>query len=98
MFTVQETRASALKAKTELDHSLQKGKNIRVKFSTVQSYVKITNLPPFVSVELLESAFRCGNNSSLANFRVSYSIKSVLSFDPNLFFTTVIVVFRKSIT
>jgi len=52
-----ETRASALKAKTELDYSLQKGKTIRVKFSVVQSYVKITNLPPFVGVELLENAF-----------------------------------------
>lgn len=54
----QETRASALKAKTELDYSVQKGKMIRVKFSVVQSYVKVSNLPPFVGVELLENAFR----------------------------------------
>ena len=46
-----------MKAKTELDNSMQKGKHIRVKFSTVQSYVKVSNLPPFVSVELLEMAF-----------------------------------------
>lgn len=48
---------NAEKAKRELDGKLRNGRNIRVRFAPHNSAVRVKNLPPFVSNELLYKAF-----------------------------------------
>lgn len=51
------TRLEAEKAKRELDGQMRNGRPIKVRFAPHQGAVKVTNLGPFVSNELLHKAF-----------------------------------------
>ena len=48
-----ETRADAERAKRELDGREQSGRPMRVRFAPHQGAVKVTNLGPWVSNELV---------------------------------------------
>ena len=50
-------RASAEKAKRELDGSLRKGRQLKVRFAPHTAAIKVKNLTQHVSNELLEAAF-----------------------------------------
>ncbi|KAA0716668.1 Non-POU domain-containing octamer-binding protein [Triplophysa tibetana] len=52
-----ETRTLSSIAKAELDDSLFRGRQIRVRFATHGAALTVKNLPQFVSNELLEEAF-----------------------------------------
>jgi proline- and glutamine-rich splicing factor len=54
---VQDYRAGAEKAKRELDGSLRKGRQLKVRFAPHTAAIKVKNLTSFVSNELLETAF-----------------------------------------
>ncbi|CAH0714278.1 unnamed protein product, partial [Brenthis ino] len=56
-FIKMDYRVNAEKAKRELDGKMRNGRNIRVRFAPHNSAVRIKNLPPFVSNELLYRAF-----------------------------------------
>ncbi|XP_067013270.2 hrp65 protein isoform X2 [Anabrus simplex] len=50
-------RANAEKAKRELDGSLRKGRALKVRFAPHSAAIKVKNLTPWVTNELLEKAF-----------------------------------------
>ncbi|KAJ8877872.1 hypothetical protein PR048_022331 [Dryococelus australis] len=50
-------RANAEKAKRELDGSLRKGRPLKVRFAPHSACIKVKNLTPWVTNELLERAF-----------------------------------------
>ncbi|GLG93257.1 LOW QUALITY PROTEIN: Hrp65 protein [Gryllus bimaculatus] len=50
-------RANAEKAKRELDGSLRKGRALKVRFAPHSACIKVKNLTPWVTNELLEKAF-----------------------------------------
>ncbi|XP_049784561.1 hrp65 protein-like [Schistocerca cancellata] len=56
-FIRMDYRANAEKAKRELDGSLRKGRSIKVRFAPPGAAIKVKNLTPWVSNELLEKAF-----------------------------------------
>lgn len=56
-FYFQDYRLNAEKAKHELDGSQRKGRALKVRFAPSSSAVKVKNLTPWVSNELLEKAF-----------------------------------------
>lgn len=55
---LQDYRHNAEAAKAALDGSQHKGRTLRVRFSNQGSAIKIKNLSPFVSNELLEMAMQ----------------------------------------
>lgn len=57
MCVFQDYRVNAEKAKRELDGSTRKGRVLKVRFAPNSSIIKVKNLTPFVSNELLERAF-----------------------------------------
>ncbi|XP_050346602.1 hrp65 protein-like [Nymphalis io] len=56
-FIKMDYRVNAEKAKRELDGKMRNGRNLRVRFAPHNSAVRVKNLPPFVSNELLHRAF-----------------------------------------
>ncbi|KAG8277523.1 Paraspeckle component 1 [Homalodisca vitripennis] len=56
-FIRMDYRSNAEKAKRELDGSLHKGRVLKVRFAPLGASVKVKNLTPWVSNELLEMAF-----------------------------------------
>ncbi|OWR48282.1 splicing factor proline- and glutamine-rich [Danaus plexippus plexippus] len=56
-FIKMDYRVNAEKAKREIDGRMRNGRNIRVRFAPHNSAVRVKNLPPFVSNELLYKAF-----------------------------------------
>lgn len=56
-FLRMETRADAEKAKRELDGRMQNNRPMRVRFAPHQGAVRVSNLGPWVSNELLSIAF-----------------------------------------
>ncbi|XP_020711353.2 hrp65 protein-like isoform X2 [Athalia rosae] len=56
-FLRMDFRANAEKAKHELDGSMRKGRALKVRFAPHSSAIKVKNLTPWVSNELLERAF-----------------------------------------
>ena len=53
----QDYRSNAEKAKLELDGKPVRGRNIKVRFAAHGAALKVKNLNPWVSNELLEKAF-----------------------------------------
>lgn len=56
-FVKMDTRANAEAARNQLDGSQRKGRVLRVRFATHGAALKVRNLSPWVSNELLEKAF-----------------------------------------
>merc|ERR1719300_1145862 len=56
-FVRMGTRIEAEKAKAALDGQTKNGKTLKIKFSLHQAAVKVSNLGPWVSNELLHTAF-----------------------------------------
>ena len=56
-FLRMSTRAEAERAKRELDGQMRNGRAMKVRFAPHQGAVKVTNLGPWVSNELLHRAF-----------------------------------------
>ncbi|XP_053612218.1 hrp65 protein-like [Plodia interpunctella] len=56
-FIKMDFRVSAEKAKRELDGKMRNGRTLRVRFAPHNSAIRVKNLPPFVSNELLYRAF-----------------------------------------
>lgn len=56
-FIRMDYRSNAEKAKRELDGSMHKGRVLKVRFAPLGASVKVKNLTPWVSNELLEMAF-----------------------------------------
>ncbi|CAL1293833.1 unnamed protein product [Larinioides sclopetarius] len=56
-FVKLDTRQNAETAKTALDFSMKDGKQLRVRFATHGAALKVKNLSPWISNELLEAAF-----------------------------------------
>jgi RNA recognition motif-containing protein len=56
-FVRMGTRYEAEKAKTALDGQTKNGKTLKIKFSVHQAAIKVSNLGPWVSNELLHAAF-----------------------------------------
>ncbi|XP_055943589.1 splicing factor, proline- and glutamine-rich-like isoform X2 [Argiope bruennichi] len=56
-FVKLDTRQNAETAKAALDFSMKDGKQLRVRFATHGAALKVKNLSPWVSNELLEAAF-----------------------------------------
>jgi proline- and glutamine-rich splicing factor len=56
-FSLQDYRANAEKVKRELDGQMRKGRALKVRFAPHSAAVKVKNLTPWVSNELLEKAF-----------------------------------------
>ncbi|XP_025412242.1 hrp65 protein-like isoform X2 [Sipha flava] len=50
-------RTNAEKAKRELDGQMRKGRMLKIRFAPIAAAIKVKNLTPFVSNELLEYAF-----------------------------------------
>ena len=57
VFSLQDTREHAEKAKAALDGVQKKGRTLRVRFATHGAALKVKYLPSHVSNELLEEAF-----------------------------------------
>jgi proline- and glutamine-rich splicing factor len=55
--SLQDYRANAEKAKRELDGQMRKNRALKVRFAPHSAAVKVKNLTPWVSNELLEKAF-----------------------------------------
>ena len=56
-FLFQDYKANADTAKRELDGSMRKGRALKVRFAPHSSTIKVKNLTPWTSNELLERAF-----------------------------------------
>ncbi|KAL0880770.1 hypothetical protein ABMA27_001971 [Loxostege sticticalis] len=56
-FIKMDYRVNAERAKRELDGKMRNGKTLRVRFAPHNSAIRVKNLPPFVSNELLYRAF-----------------------------------------
>ena len=56
-FLRMATRTEAEKAKRELDGQMRNGRALKVRFAPHQGAIKVTNLGPWVSNELLQRAF-----------------------------------------
>ncbi|XP_050429825.1 hrp65 protein-like isoform X2 [Adelges cooleyi] len=56
-FVRLDYRANAEKAKRELDGQMRKGRMLKIRFAPIAAAIKVKNLTPFVSNELLEYAF-----------------------------------------
>lgn len=54
---LQETKTLADIAKAELDDTMFRGRQLRVRFATHGAALSVKNLPQFVSNELLDEAF-----------------------------------------
>ena len=54
---MQDTRLNAEAAKAALDGTQQKNRTIRVRFATHGAALRVKNIPPSTSNELLEQAF-----------------------------------------
>lgn len=54
---LQDYRVNAEKAKHELDGTMRKGRALKVRFAPHSSTIKVKNLTPWISNELLERAF-----------------------------------------
>jgi len=57
LFCSQDYRINAEKAKIDLDGQMRNNRVLRVRFATHGAALKVYNLSPFVSNELLENAF-----------------------------------------
>ncbi|GAB6026717.1 hypothetical protein CHUAL_013224 [Chamberlinius hualienensis] len=57
-FIKMDTRENAENARVKLNGTSLKGREIRIRFADKMTSVRVKNLSPFVSDELLESAFR----------------------------------------
>ncbi|XP_047509099.1 hrp65 protein-like [Pieris napi] len=69
-FIKMDYRVNAEKAKRELDGKMKNGRSMRVRFAPHNSAVRIKNLPPFVSNELLYKAFEIFGKIERAYVRV----------------------------
>ncbi|CAH2108219.1 unnamed protein product [Euphydryas editha] len=69
-FIKMDYRVNAEKAKRELDGKLRNGRTLRVRFAPHNSAVRVKNLPPFVSNELLYRAFEIFGKIERAFVRV----------------------------
>lgn len=66
----QDYRVNAERAKRELDGKMRNGRTLRVRFAPHNSAVRVKNLPPFVSNELLYRAFEIFGKIERAYVRV----------------------------
>ncbi|CAK1540441.1 unnamed protein product [Leptosia nina] len=69
-FIKMDYRVNAEKAKRELDGKMKNGRTMRVRFAPHNSAVRVKNLPPFVSNELLYKAFEIFGKIERAFVRV----------------------------
>ncbi|XP_049868565.1 hrp65 protein-like isoform X3 [Pectinophora gossypiella] len=69
-FIKMDYRVNAERAKRELDGKMRSGRPLRVRFAPHNSAVRIKNLPPFVSNELLYRAFEIFGKIERAYVRV----------------------------
>ncbi|XP_038214952.1 hrp65 protein-like isoform X1 [Zerene cesonia] len=69
-FIKMDYRVNAEKAKRELDGKMKNGRAMRVRFAPHNSAVRVKNLPPFVSNELLYKAFEIFGKIERAFVRV----------------------------
>ncbi|VVC89958.1 unnamed protein product [Leptidea sinapis] len=69
-FIKMDYRVNAEKAKRELDGKVRNGRSLRVRFAPHNSAIRIKNLPPFVSNELLYKAFEIFGKIERAYVRV----------------------------
>ncbi|XP_028173133.1 hrp65 protein-like [Ostrinia furnacalis] len=69
-FIKMDYRVNAERAKRELDGKMRNGKTLRVRFAPHNSAIRIKNLPPFVSNELLYRAFEIFGKIERAYVRV----------------------------
>ncbi|KAG7306420.1 hypothetical protein JYU34_009052 [Plutella xylostella] len=69
-FIKMDYRVNAEKAKRELDGKMRNGRALRVRFAPHNSAVRVKNLPPFVSNELLYRAFEIFGKIERAYVRV----------------------------
>ncbi|KAJ2949836.1 hypothetical protein O0L34_g11150 [Tuta absoluta] len=69
-FIKMDYRVNAERAKRELDGKNRKGKTLRVRFAPHNSAIRVKNLPPFVSNELLYRAFEIFGKIERAYVRV----------------------------
>ena len=69
-FIKMDYRVNAERAKRELDGKMRNGRTLRVRFAPHNSAVRVKNLPPFVSNELLYKAFEIFGKIERAYVRV----------------------------
>lgn len=69
-FIKMDYRVNAERAKRELDGKMRNGRTLRVRFAPHNSAVRVKNLPPFVSNELLYRAFEIFGKIERAYVRV----------------------------
>ncbi|CAH0581213.1 unnamed protein product [Chrysodeixis includens] len=69
-FIKMDYRVNAERAKRELDGKMRNGRSLRVRFAPHNSAVRVKNLPPFVSNELLYRAFEIFGKIERAYVRV----------------------------
>ncbi|KPJ12028.1 Hrp65 protein [Papilio machaon] len=69
-FIKMDYRVNAEKAKRELDGKMRNGRSLRVRFAPHNCAVRVKNLPPFVSNELLFKAFEIFGKIERAYVRV----------------------------
>lgn len=62
---VQDYRSNSEKAKRELDGKVLKGRTLRVRSAPHSAAIRVKNLSPFVTNELLEKAFSIFGDVSL---------------------------------
>lgn len=74
---LQDYRVNAERAKHELDGKPRSGKPLRVRFAPHNSAVRVKNLPPFVSNELLYRAFEIFGKIERAYVKVDERGKSL---------------------
>ncbi|XP_063535057.1 hrp65 protein-like isoform X2 [Cydia strobilella] len=76
-FIKVDYRVNAEKAKRELDGKMRNGRTLRVRFAPHNSAVRVKNLPPFVSNELLYRAFEIFGKIERAYVKVDERGKSI---------------------
>lgn len=76
-FIKMDYRVNAEKAKRELDGKMRNGRTLRVRFAPHNSAVRVKNLPPFVSNELLYRAFEIFGKIERAYVKVDERGKSI---------------------
>lgn len=74
MYFVQDYHANAEKAKRELDGTVRKGRTLKIRFAPNGATVKVKNLTPWISNELLHAAFSVFGEVSLTWIYVCISV------------------------
>ena len=74
MILLQDYRSNSEKAKRELDGKVLKGRTLRVRSAPHSAAIRVKNLSPFVTNELLERAFSIFGDVSLIDFHLPIGI------------------------